>query len=113
MKIEDGKTYLNGHGHKVHVKKRPEGHQTIWEFVDQDGDVYSKDGKMFLGRESNELVSEYVVDIPRPDGNKTTLTDLEADVEGAKKNSGSLEFCFTWVTVESLINKIKQLEGLK
>lgn len=113
MKIEDNKTYLNGHGHKVHVSRRPEIHQTVWKFIDQRGDVYSEDGKMFLGMPSNELVSEYVVDIPRADGIKTTLADLEADVEAAKKFWGAREFSFTWVTVEALVNKIKELEGVK
>jgi hypothetical protein len=113
MKLEDNKTYLNGHGHKVRVSRRPEIHRTIWKFVDQHGDVYAEDGKMFLGMPSNELVSEYVVDISRPDGVKMSLPDIEADIKEAKRLYGSRELSFTWVTVEALVNKIKELEGVK
>ena len=118
MKIEHDKTYLNGYGTKCRITKRPEGHQTIWVFEDQHGNCYTDDGVCFsrypgLYRDTEAaLVSEYIVDIPRPDGVKMTLADIEADIEAAQKNYGSLEFCFTWTTVEALVNKIKQLEGV-
>jgi hypothetical protein len=117
MKIEHGKTYLDGYGTKCRLTKRPEGHQTIWVFKDQHGNCYKEDGMCFNHPDpyrdtEADLVSEYIVDIPRPDGVKMTLADIEADIEAAQKNYGSLEFCFTWGTVEALVNKIKQLEGV-
>lgn len=48
------------------------------------------------------------MDIFLADGNKTTLSEIRADVEAAKHKFGYREFCFTYITVEALLNKLEE-----
>lgn len=42
------------------------------------------------------------------DGNKATLSEIRADVEAAKLKYGYRDFCFSYLTVEALLNKLEE-----
>jgi hypothetical protein len=47
--------------------------------------------------------------VPRSDGVSMTLYEIEEDVRAAKEKYSPNDFCFTYVTVQSLIEKIDSL----
>jgi hypothetical protein len=49
--------------------------------------------------------------IQRPDGVESSLQELKADVEAAKKKFLYTDYSFSYVTVESLIDKIEELQA--
>ena len=53
------------------------------------------------------------MDIKMADGNSVTLDDLVKDVEAAKGKYRTTAFCFTYVTVEALLEKLKELDPEK
>ena len=48
-----------------------------------------------------------------PDGTAVTLAELQADVKAAQGNFASGEFCFTWPTVQCLLDKLDELDPTK
>ena len=51
------------------------------------------------------------MNITLADGNTVTLEELEADVEAAKTKFYYRDFCFTYLTVDALLTKIRELEA--
>jgi hypothetical protein len=43
-------------------------------------------------------------------GHKVGIEELKADVAAAMNKFHYNDFCFTWVTVDALLNKIEELE---
>lgn len=115
MLLEAGRTYLNRAGEKVRINLRPTyDSNTKRPFEDEYGCLYYPDGRLF-GESSwrSDIIGEYIVQIPRSDGTTTTLEKITETVEYGKKMYSERDPCFTWVMVEALVNKIKELEGIQ
>ena len=116
MLIEAGKTYLNRDGEKVRINRRQTYEPNPKRpFEDEFGCLYYPDGRLFSDAPTwrSDLVREYAPTILCADGTTTTLTKIEGDVLAAKTRYGERDLAFTWVTVESLLNKIRELEGIQ